>query len=166
LTKHASPKSAEACDHANDYRPSLAGFGLRPSLAAKRRPGRRENESHSALGDPSWRSKQSSATLAIDDKTLKPDLERDMAKCAGSSSVEIIASLQNWTSTPLSRFAMSCEWRSNPIIKQKSKRNLARLTYLQREQLVSTGSTKIDRGYWLSSSDSHLDESKARIDHE
>lgn len=52
------------------------------------------------VGDPSWRSKKSWAIVATEDQTINPDLERDMAKRAGSMTTEIQGSHAIFLSQP------------------------------------------------------------------
>jgi len=43
-------------------------------------------------GDPAWRAKQTWAVVATEDRSINPELERDMARRAGSKVTEIKAS--------------------------------------------------------------------------
>ncbi|MBW6425326.1 alpha/beta hydrolase [Rhizobium sp. XQZ8] len=44
------------------------------------------------IGDPAWKTKKSWSIVATEDRSINPDLERDMAKRAGSAITEIKAS--------------------------------------------------------------------------
>lgn len=44
------------------------------------------------IADPAWRAKKSWTVVATEDRSINPDLERDMAKRAGSKVTEIKAS--------------------------------------------------------------------------
>ncbi len=50
--------------------------------------------------DPAWKSKKSWSVVAIDDRSINPELERDMAKRAGSTVTEIKASHAVFASQP------------------------------------------------------------------
>lgn len=52
------------------------------------------------VGDPAWRTKKSWAIVATEDRSINPDLERTMAKRAGSKVTEIKASHAVFTSQP------------------------------------------------------------------
>ena len=52
------------------------------------------------VDDPAWRSKKSWSIVASDDRSINPDLERDMAKRAGSEVTEIKASHAVFASQP------------------------------------------------------------------
>ena len=52
------------------------------------------------VGDPAWRTKKSWAIVATEDRSINPDLERDMAKRAGSKVTEIKASHAVFASQP------------------------------------------------------------------
>jgi pimeloyl-ACP methyl ester carboxylesterase len=52
------------------------------------------------VGDPAWRTKKSWAVVATEDRSINPDLERDMAKRAGSTVTEIKASHAVFASQP------------------------------------------------------------------
>lgn len=51
-------------------------------------------------GDPAWKNKKSWAIVATEDRSITPDLERDMAKRAGSTVTEIKASHAVFASQP------------------------------------------------------------------
>ncbi|MCV9962692.1 alpha/beta hydrolase [Pararhizobium sp. BT-229] len=51
-------------------------------------------------GAPAWKTKPSWALVATDDRSINPDLERDMAKRAGSEIVEVKASHAVYVSKP------------------------------------------------------------------
>ncbi|MGY5803037.1 alpha/beta fold hydrolase [Rhizobium sp. LEGMi12c] len=52
------------------------------------------------VGDPSWKAKKSWAVVATNDRSINPDLERDMAKRAGSDVTEIKGSHAVFASQP------------------------------------------------------------------
>jgi len=52
------------------------------------------------VGDPAWRAKKSWAVVATNDRSINPELERDMAKRAGSDVTEIKASHAIFASQP------------------------------------------------------------------
>lgn len=52
------------------------------------------------VGDPAWRNKKSWAIVASNDRTISPDLERRLAKRAGSQVVEIPSSHAVFLSQP------------------------------------------------------------------
>lgn len=52
------------------------------------------------VGDPAWRTKKSWSIVATDDRAINPDLERSMAKRAGSQVTEIKASHAVFASQP------------------------------------------------------------------
>ena len=52
------------------------------------------------VGDPAWRTKKSWTVVATQDRAINPDLERDMAKRAGSKVTEIKASHAVFASQP------------------------------------------------------------------
>ncbi|GES42109.1 alpha/beta hydrolase [Rhizobium dioscoreae] len=52
------------------------------------------------VGDPAWRAKKSWAVVATNDRSINPELERDMAKRAGSNVTEIKASHAVFASQP------------------------------------------------------------------
>jgi pimeloyl-ACP methyl ester carboxylesterase len=52
------------------------------------------------VDDPAWRSKKSWSIVASDDRSINPELERDMAKRAGSEVTEIKASHAVFASQP------------------------------------------------------------------
>ncbi|UGX88321.1 alpha/beta fold hydrolase [Phyllobacterium meliloti] len=51
-------------------------------------------------GEPAWKTKKSWALVATDDKSISPELERSMAKRAGSTVVEVKASHAVYASQP------------------------------------------------------------------
>lgn len=51
-------------------------------------------------GDPAWKTKRSWAVVATEDRSINPDLEREMAKRAGSAVTEIMASHAVFASQP------------------------------------------------------------------
>jgi pimeloyl-ACP methyl ester carboxylesterase len=51
-------------------------------------------------GEPAWKSKKSWALVATDDKSIDPEIERSMAKRAGSTVVEVKASHAVYASRP------------------------------------------------------------------
>ena len=51
-------------------------------------------------GEPAWKSKPSFAVVATEDRAINPDLEREMAKRAGSKVVEVKASHAVYQSKP------------------------------------------------------------------
>lgn len=52
------------------------------------------------VGDPAWKAKKSWSIVATQDRSINPDLERDMAKRAGSQVTEIAASHAVFASQP------------------------------------------------------------------
>lgn len=52
------------------------------------------------VGDPAWRAKNSWAIVATQDRSINPELEREMAKRAGSAITEITASHAVFASQP------------------------------------------------------------------
>lgn len=52
------------------------------------------------VGDPAWKAKKSWAVVATNDRSINPELERDMAKRAGSDVTEIKASHAVFASQP------------------------------------------------------------------
>jgi pimeloyl-ACP methyl ester carboxylesterase len=52
------------------------------------------------VGDPAWKTKKSWAIVATNDRSINPELERDMAKRAGSDVTEIKASHAVFASQP------------------------------------------------------------------
>jgi pimeloyl-ACP methyl ester carboxylesterase len=52
------------------------------------------------VGDPAWKAKKSWAVVASNDRSINPELERDMAKRAGSEVIEIKASHAVFASQP------------------------------------------------------------------
>ncbi|MBB3424389.1 MULTISPECIES: alpha/beta fold hydrolase [Rhizobium] len=52
------------------------------------------------VGDPAWKTKKSWAIVATNDRSINPELERDMAKRAGSDVTEIKASHVVFASQP------------------------------------------------------------------
>ncbi|OHV79484.1 alpha/beta fold hydrolase [Rhizobium sp. LCM 4573] len=52
------------------------------------------------VGEPAWKVKKSWSIVATDDRSINPDLERDMAKRAGSDMTEIKASHAVFASQP------------------------------------------------------------------
>ncbi|MDM9624060.1 hydrolase [Rhizobium sp. AC44/96] len=52
------------------------------------------------VGEPAWRTKKSWSIVATDDHSINPELERDMAKRAGSAVTEIKASHAVFASRP------------------------------------------------------------------
>ncbi len=52
------------------------------------------------VGDPAWKAKKSWAVVATNDRSINPELERDMAKRAGSDLTEIKASHAVFASQP------------------------------------------------------------------
>ncbi|MBB3383555.1 MULTISPECIES: alpha/beta hydrolase [unclassified Rhizobium] len=52
------------------------------------------------VGDPAWKAKKSWAIVATNDRSINPELERDMAKRAGSDVTEIKASHAVFASQP------------------------------------------------------------------
>jgi pimeloyl-ACP methyl ester carboxylesterase len=51
-------------------------------------------------GEPAWKTKKSWSIVATQDRSINPDLERDMAKRAGSTVTEIAASHAVFASQP------------------------------------------------------------------
>jgi pimeloyl-ACP methyl ester carboxylesterase len=51
-------------------------------------------------GEPAWKTKKSWALVATEDQSINPDLERDMARRAGSTVVEVKASHAVYASKP------------------------------------------------------------------
>ncbi|QRM57056.1 alpha/beta hydrolase [Sinorhizobium sp. BG8] len=52
------------------------------------------------VGDPAWKEKKSWSIVATEDRSINPDLERDMARRAGSQITEIAASHAVFISQP------------------------------------------------------------------
>lgn len=55
---------------------------------------------HAEAGEPAWKTKKSWALVATEDKSINPNLERSMAKRAGSVVVEVKASHAVYVSKP------------------------------------------------------------------
>lgn len=52
------------------------------------------------VGDPAWRTKKSWSIIATEDRSINPDLEREMARRAGSKTIEIKSSHAVFASQP------------------------------------------------------------------
>jgi pimeloyl-ACP methyl ester carboxylesterase len=52
------------------------------------------------IGDPAWKTRKSWTVVAMDDRSINPDLEREMARRAGSAVTEIKASHAVFASQP------------------------------------------------------------------
>ncbi|MGE6786687.1 alpha/beta hydrolase [Ensifer adhaerens] len=90
---YLDPKAFPA-DFAADLPAEEAAFAAKSQvLAAKDIFGTR-------VGDPAWRTKKSWAIVATEDRAINPDLERDMARRAGSQVSEIKASHAVFASQP------------------------------------------------------------------
>lgn len=86
--------AAFANDFAADLPKDEAAFLARSQVFAAK-------EAFSAkIGDPAWKTKKSWSVVAIEDRSINPDLERDMAKRAGSDVTEIKASHAVFASQP------------------------------------------------------------------
>lgn len=59
-----------------------------------------KNSFSTKVADPAWKEKKSWAIVATQDRSINPDLERDMAKRAGSDITEIAASHAVYMSQP------------------------------------------------------------------
>lgn len=78
--------AAFANDFAADLPKDDAAFLARSQVFASK-------EAFSAkVGDPAWKTKQSWSIVASEDRSINPELEREMAKRAGSVVTEIKAS--------------------------------------------------------------------------
>lgn len=78
--------SAFAADFAADLPKDEAAFLAKSQVFAAK-------EAFSTkVGDPAWRAKKSWSIVATEDRSINPDLERDMAKRANSAVTEIKAS--------------------------------------------------------------------------
>ncbi|OCP35355.1 alpha/beta hydrolase [Ensifer sp. LC163] len=86
--------SAFAADFAADLPKDEAAFLAKSQVFAAK-------EAFSAkVGDPAWRTKKSWSIVATEDRSINPDLERDMAKRASSDVTEIKASHAVFASQP------------------------------------------------------------------
>jgi pimeloyl-ACP methyl ester carboxylesterase len=86
--------AAFANDFAADLPQEDAGFLSRSQVFAAK-------EAFAAkIGDPAWKTKKSWTVVATHDRSINPDLERDMAKRAGSDVTEIEASHAVFASQP------------------------------------------------------------------
>lgn len=86
--------AAFANDFAADLPPEDAAFLARSQVFASK-------QSFTAkVGEPAWKAKKSWAIVATQDRSINPDLERDMAKRAGSQVSEIVASHAVFASQP------------------------------------------------------------------
>lgn len=78
--------AAFAADFAADLPKDEAAFMAKSQVFAAK-------EAFTAkITDPAWRAKKSWTVVATEDRSINPDLERDMAKRAGSKVTEIKAS--------------------------------------------------------------------------
>jgi pimeloyl-ACP methyl ester carboxylesterase len=83
-----------AADFAADVAPAQASFMARSqAMVAKAAAG-------AAVTAPAWRQKKSWALVATQDRNLHPDLQRSMAKRAGSETIEVPASHAVYLSKP------------------------------------------------------------------
>ena len=86
--------AAFANDFAADLPKDDAAFLARSQVFASK-------EAFSAkVGDPAWKTKQSWSIVATDDRSINPELEREMAKRAGSVVTEIKSSHAVFASQP------------------------------------------------------------------
>ena len=86
--------AAFANDFAADLPKDDAAFLARSQVFASK-------EAFSAkVGDPAWKTKQSWSIVATDDRSINPELEREMAKRAGSTVTEIKSSHAVFASQP------------------------------------------------------------------
>ncbi|WP_429810119.1 alpha/beta fold hydrolase [Ensifer sp. B1-9] len=86
--------AAFAADFAADLPKTEAAFAAKSQVFAAK-------EVFTAkAGDPAWRTKKSWAIVATEDRAINPDLERSMAKRAGSKVSEIKASHAVFASQP------------------------------------------------------------------
>ncbi|MGZ2505945.1 alpha/beta hydrolase [Rhizobium leguminosarum] len=86
--------SAFAADFAADLPKDQAAFLAKSQVFASK-------EAFSApVGEPAWKTKKSWAIVATEDHSINPDLERQMAKRAGSEVTEIKASHALFMSQP------------------------------------------------------------------
>ncbi|WP_454851054.1 alpha/beta hydrolase [Rhizobium binxianense] len=85
---------AFAADFAADLPKEEADFLARSQVFASR------DAFLAKVGDPAWRTKKSWSIVATKDRSINPDLERDMAKRAGSDVTEIEASHAVFASQP------------------------------------------------------------------
>ncbi|OCP18406.1 MULTISPECIES: alpha/beta hydrolase [unclassified Ensifer] len=86
--------SAFAADFAADLPKDEAAFLAKSQVFAAK-------EAFSAkVGEPAWRTKKSWSIVATEDRSINPDLERDMAKRASSDVTEIKASHAVFASQP------------------------------------------------------------------
>ncbi|MGO4834542.1 alpha/beta hydrolase [Rhizobiaceae sp. 2RAB30] len=86
--------AAFAADFAGDLPKDEAAFMAKSQVFASK-------EAFTAkVGDPAWRTKKSWAIVATEDRSINPELERDMAKRAGSAVTEIKASRAVFASQP------------------------------------------------------------------
>lgn len=84
---YLDPKAFPA-DFAADLPAAEAAFAAKSQVLAAK------------VGDPAWRTKKSWSIVATDDRAINPDLERSMAKRAGSQVTEIKASHAVFASQP------------------------------------------------------------------
>lgn len=86
--------AAFAADFGADLPKNEAAFLARSQVFASK-------EAFSAkVADPAWKTKKSWAIVATEDRSINPDLERDMAKRAGSDVTEITGSHAIFASQP------------------------------------------------------------------
>lgn len=86
--------AAFVSDFAADLPKDDAAFLARSQVFASK-------EAFSAkVGDPAWKTKQSWSIVAIEDRSINPELEREMAKRAGSTVTEIKSSHAVFASQP------------------------------------------------------------------
>ena len=86
--------SAFAADFAADVDPGLANF------MAHSQPVLAKAAGAAPVTDPAWRQKKSWALVATRDHNINPDLERTMAKRAGSETIEMAGSHAIYVSKP------------------------------------------------------------------
>ncbi len=86
--------AAFANDFAADLPPEDAAFLARSQVFASKQA------FTAKVGEPAWKVKKSWAIVATHDRSINPDLERDMARRAGSQVSEIVASHAVFASQP------------------------------------------------------------------
>ncbi|KQS88097.1 MULTISPECIES: alpha/beta fold hydrolase [unclassified Rhizobium] len=86
--------AAFANDFAADLPPEDAAFLARSQVFASKQA------FTAKVGEPAWKVKKSWAIVATQDRSINPDLERDMARRAGSQVSEIVASHAVFASQP------------------------------------------------------------------
>lgn len=102
--------AAFANDFAADLPPEDAAFLAKSQVFASKQA------FTAKVGEPAWKVKKSWAIVATRDRSINPDLEREMAKRAGSQTVEIEASHALFASQP-ERVADAIEMAARQLAK-------------------------------------------------